>query len=767
MFWGVVLKSNFYVGRCVGVAGVLEDHFYIHSFRSHFGSLAVGGSIAARSLCWGRGPCLGPEMGRNSPKKAKAKQPKKQVRAAKVVEPADTPPPGLTLVEQEHWRLAHQTTKRKHGRPSKMTEAEILKRVKGSQRDTYKKFLSYDEMHKIKVNGLTLTDRLVQDHTAVANGQAEISFGKNYTDERVAEYSRQKLAELPSALEPHDENAAIDPTLYYHLEQATLRAPLRGGLTAFLASGYAPKCQEEIVAVLRLALRQKSWLGGDSLKLLETISWWQHSQDLVSKFPAEIKAWYPTLDGTMAQVLSNFLNDGWSPADFLRTYTPLCALYISVPLIEELLLVEDSWDNHHEKLEDVCRWELGRKLFGFASDSLVNHKIKVAIQSALDETLDVNGVSTTSRSLYRMAVEEKLDWLDASWRDFPRMTALEYLNESWQHEVSSLKAEIDAREYLYILNWAHGLVYEEQQTLVLPHLFREWDLAEDPSQSGWPEVDFDVSVIQNLVDVREKMNTMLDAESQTDGSKVLEWFKAKKATLLPQDPCIDVMESWFRYMHSECAEKRVKAFVDSELPSSHAVKELRDVYAAFETEKGKLYVTFMREELRSPLESVMSWITDLMVPKPPDFRGVKEDKYLQACRLKLANFLTTPKAEALSSEDVSLLTGELAAVKMYRDCADISADGERSFDKSVLRKLSAFQWLLSPSQATTLDKWVQELYVSAGSSSGKGKGKVKSSPAEKRLASDDKKAKGSGKQGGSVVSSLFKKSRTDLGSVQS
>ena len=246
---------------------------------------------------------------------------------------------------------------------------------------------------------------------------------------RTARRVNPKATTEVTRTEPENEDAAIDAELYKQLEAATTRAPLRAGIIQMLSGGYKPKCQEEVVAILRLGTQQRAWLGGDALKLLEAIAWWSHDQKLLESHPCEFMAWVPTLDNCMAQLYSNFLSDGWDPKDFLRTYSSLLSTYVEVATIEELLLVEDSWENHHEKLEKVCLWELGRKMFGFANDSLVNHKIKLAIQSALDETLDVNGVSAGSRILYREVAEAKLDWLDDGWRNFPRMTSMEHLNE--------------------------------------------------------------------------------------------------------------------------------------------------------------------------------------------------------------------------------------------------------------------------------------------------------------------------------------------------
>ena len=80
--------------------------------------------------------------------------------------------------------------KTRKGRPGKLTDADIKERVRRAMQDTFKKHLSVDEMNVIKVAGQTLLEKLLADNTAVANEEKDIKFGKHYTRERVAEYSR-------------------------------------------------------------------------------------------------------------------------------------------------------------------------------------------------------------------------------------------------------------------------------------------------------------------------------------------------------------------------------------------------------------------------------------------------------------------------------------------------------------------------------------------------------------------------------------------------
>jgi hypothetical protein len=169
-------------------------------------------------------------------------------------------------------------------------------------RDNFKD-MSHMETDCVKVNGMSLREKLAADKVAKTNGTLDIKFGKHYYSDLRAAY-KQRGGSVSGELAIKDQNEQVGEGLLKALMAWKGRAGNRQALTSWLGVSTEAPNQKEFVGVARVFLELRPAATVDQSRVAVEIMRWIARLNLHTLFPAETALLRDQFDATLVQAPS-------------------------------------------------------------------------------------------------------------------------------------------------------------------------------------------------------------------------------------------------------------------------------------------------------------------------------------------------------------------------------------------------------------------------------------------------------------------------------
>ena len=286
--------------------------------------------------------------------------------------------------------------KRGAARSLPVSEPRKLKRLSIDEEANKKcydnfKTLSDEEVHVVKMDGVTLLDAVKQKIYAKRKNPS-VALGRLWYEAQRKRYRSQnhplKLLKPPTPLEqvPHGAVLAMHAVKRNHLDfgkmityvaQAT--TPNRTELCGILRWGYglSPKSAVQLPAIVSF------------LKYLGVIKF-------KAEYPFEFEFFIKTID-TFLDAMLKKAGKKMDPDVFVKTNLKLCALLMPETALVNVLAAEKKWDTVKEALTDISSLcETGLHLYGFASLAVVAADGATFINTHIDAFLVAGPITEAS-----------------------------------------------------------------------------------------------------------------------------------------------------------------------------------------------------------------------------------------------------------------------------------------------------------------------------------------------------------------------------------
>ena len=253
------------------------------------------------------------------------------------------------------------------------------------------KTLSDEEVHVVKMDGVTLLDAVKQKIYAKRKNPSVALGGLWYEAQRKRYRSSNhplRLLNPPTPLEqvPHGAVLAMHAVKRNHLDfskmityLAQAATPNKTELCGILRWGYglSPKSAVQLPAIVSF------------LKYLGVIKF-------KAEYPFEFEFFIKTID-TFLDAMLKKAGKNMDPDVFVKTNLKLCALLMPETALVNVLAAEKKWDTVKEALTDISSsCETGLHLYGFASLAVVAADVPTFMNTHIDAFLVAGPITEAS-----------------------------------------------------------------------------------------------------------------------------------------------------------------------------------------------------------------------------------------------------------------------------------------------------------------------------------------------------------------------------------
>jgi hypothetical protein len=421
--------------------------------------------------------------------------------------------PDTTLADQHHAE-ASKRVRQDVFKKEKALNAVVQKCI----RDNFAMF-GEQEIHHVKIDGLSLHERLMRDKRWAQEKAVEApKFGKVYFTNLRKMYECHGPDE--SALDIKDESLPISPQLFAAVDASRAAVPNRDKLIQFCQMAAKPPNQSEVVGLFLHGLELKPWLGGSHVAALLEIARYIRKFTLDELFKEEWRAFSQQVDKTLVQAYSTMKSKGFKASQFIETYRNECQLVVPVDSIDRLLKVTGSWAGHESDITLVVESSaLGRKMFQYAADANLSHTIGKSIDDKLAAVIGKTGKVTVDMvAEVRAQVQAELEKKSAfAVLDKPRVVEISYNGVALRLKASSVWDELTLRLNTFLKQLGLNSKGTNRKQLLDP-LLCEDDLLKEPRQSLGREVD--EAVLRPFLSARRSANAQLAKTRQGNGEHV-------------------------------------------------------------------------------------------------------------------------------------------------------------------------------------------------------------------------------------------------------
>ena len=391
-----------------------------------------------------------------------------------------------------------------------------------------------------------------------------------------------------------------------------------------------------------------------------------------------------------------------------HTYHDVLGLVVDVAAFDKCRACQSSWVDIAEDLAVVCSTKLGNAIFGKALVSLKYGEATAMIAKFIDAMLASVLINMDVVKELRKQFATDLAAMDEdAYASFPKKYAkVSYKGIDLEMPVSSLIEHFNCCIFAKIREVAMDLGY-------VGGMLCENDLV--PLQGLYKTVAMDQDMVKDIAAARSVATAFFDGIEPCNGETVMKILAGKRSITSSIDPTFKIEETFFAAMQGDHGAKHAHARMMTCLPSALETKTVAQSLQALENLAKTELFTFVGLGVLGQYNTIKQWLSAMKNNWPPQFAAVLTGDFMQAVRLRMADFCIRLSSGA--STDLPL-RGKDAIAAIFKDVGQKHATPNTTLDLADLRPLQIFSWLLEETEKTTTDAWTAEVMQSTLKSKG-------------------------------------------------
>lgn len=353
-------------------------------------------------------------------------------------------------------------------------------------------------------------------------------------------------------------------------------------------------------------------------------------------------------------------------------------------------------DVEQELIKVVCSSELGRHIFGFAIEQVLNNMVKNSLQTEVQALLTKKKITVKEYAAAKKTALVNLQKRDGM-ENLPdkRDILIDYRATTFSIKVMNISEEVDFR-------FAAALKTLVVDNGELQALVCEDDLVGRRPKGAKGQVE--KGVYMEWSAARDSCSNMLASKTCGEGDAIVSQLTKKESSLRAIDPTFLVEIRFFQSMAGEAGEQFLRDKVLALMPTAKtAISEAKVISSLKQLMASELY-KFAGAGARGVVTTVSALVNDLLDGRAPSFAS-NPGEFLVDIRTRMAFFcrVQVPKKEEI--------VGAGAARFLCEQCLKSDA-----VDLATLEKPITFSWLLPDDLASRLEELRQQAVASASAS---------------------------------------------------
>lgn len=547
--------------------------------------------------------------------------------------------------------------------------------------------LSNEEKYVMRIQGLTLEEKLRVDRQAWLNG--EIAMGMNYYSELRRVYSTEETPYHLIKVLNNDEEGDDD------LEEAIFQASRHQAdcepLKLWLAKEELPNQRVAAGLMKGIVIFDPYANGARSEVLLEVLKWC-HTVSFDKAYPEIWQHVKPHFGKVLDKSWTTMKSSGVSQRTWWKSVRGFVEAIIDVDAWEACVNADKDWGAVKAELRRVSETIVGQRVFAKGLQDIAAGSTSDMIDEAIGE-MAATTVRITQASLkkFKDQLEAKLKESGSSLHKAtkPRGAPLTYRGVSFPVQVSS------ALEEYTLKVWAKlkGVGCKKG---MLANMFCEADLVDDCPETF--AADIDPGLFDKPALAREEAKGFVEAEEQSSAVEIKDALTQNHKVLSSLDPTWKIELNFWLSQCGSKGEERLRNKVLGVLPTPTVEVTLAASLTGIKKIVGTKLYQFVGVGLRSEISTVQGWINTMHQNRNPNFAKVQTGVgFYQQVIGMLPNYARQRNARG------DTLVGRAALELMIRNI------GEKE-DKTLedLKPFAKFNWLLKDQERNLVKDWLQE-----------------------------------------------------------
>jgi hypothetical protein len=595
-----------------------------------------------------------------------------------------------SLMDQEESKTASSSGSRQ---PRTLKRQSTDKVVDRAIHDNFRGWNQVD-VDGTKVEGMTLREKMTSDRRAQRDDPSMSTGGPYYKNLKNLYMSSQDPSKQ---LQVTDNNEEVDGKLVKALTAAKATNANRGPLVEWLQTSQACN-QKEYVGLLRAALELRPAISASQCTLLMEIVKYVARCRMDDKFRKETDLARPHFDLGFSQVFVNMKKERLSTRTFWDLYRESARLVLPVADVEVLLNAKGEWSDVSEHLDRVVAASpLGRKLFGFAYDSILAEKVAKVIQGHL-AALDRHKVDGPAVEASTVAIKTGIAAIhNVSMLPERRVISLGYRGVQLKVEVSTVHDEVKYRLMAYLKGRA---VQGDQLVPLFCENVLVGTVVANPHE-------FDKLLVKEAEVARKVANDMVQGDVQSCGNFLREMLLQKQVLLMSMDPTFNIEIAFFIAMSGTGGEQRLEQEVLLCLPSlANPFTVTTSVQKLTSLADGQLY-RFTSRSAQGAFGVVRELMAAMEAGRSPNVGACQGTPFLRQVAQLLPYFCKETVAAGSADAAKVLWGADAISHKFTVVSALVAGDGKYDFD--TLAPFHIFSWLMTSGQLEKVNVWTSSL----------------------------------------------------------
>jgi hypothetical protein len=283
--------------------------------------------------------------------------------------------------------LRDAEAKKKRTQANRRSQDAIIER----SLETHFQHLSAQQRTSVKVNGMTLRERVESDRGKLPTGRR---LGAKYWDLLSAEFLAATdpvlLIQPTNAAEVVSDGLITVMEILHHASQSRRQS---APMATYLAAATSVN-ETELIGICAAVVTPTGIRRSAMESLVMDVGALVQRLDLGKKYPAVIQAFRPHLDLALAAQFGKLKTLGLAIEGFLKRF-PAAYLLLADADVAAVLAARGSWDSVEQEVHRLVHGSnLGRTLFGFAADLVMAASFSRKLDCVLDDFWAMEAVTS-------------------------------------------------------------------------------------------------------------------------------------------------------------------------------------------------------------------------------------------------------------------------------------------------------------------------------------------------------------------------------------